>query len=493
MSFLFLLIVTWLSLFFLDIILKVSLIHLLSPSHDTCLFPLSLPLQRYCCESYGRLLLTTGLTIKPFQVRFFTTRFNSSFWNLSRKWRHYFEVHFKLGVIVSFILLPISITILVQSLYYDYYASGDNSVPTPTLQPILPGVNIPMSDIGLYLMSIFIASVIHEAGHALAAYSTGSSMEGIGLTVFAIVPVAFVELATDVFAAHPPFKKLQIVCAGVWHNVLLAVFAATLLLARPLLLYPMCSHGVSIASSKLDGNGGLFAGDSILSLNNCTISDRYTWRQCFIQTISSPQIGYCIEDTFLQEEQLVDSNDCCRESIIERRNLCFISDRENNTLCLPVRKVLNVYEKSCHRHSDCLDDKVQCIKPIAESNRTKLIQMKRRYDKDYIYWGFAGDIFTSVTIVECTTSWITILSLVYWSENLLRYLVSFSLALGVMNIIPCFHLDGFWIVSAALELKLFRLSNELQAKIIRSVCAIGSLLLLLALFRGFYGLLHYRL
>lgn len=419
-------------------------------------------------------------------MRFYTTQFNHWFWKLGRKWNHFYEVYFKLGVLACLILIPVSIFILIQSLYYDFFPT-DSSVPSsPTLQPILPGVNIPTSDIWLYLLSILIASVIHEAGHALASYSNGSSIEGVGVSLFAIAPVAFVELTTDVFAAHSPLKRLQIVCAGVWHNLILALIAATLLLSRPFILYPFCDDGVSIASSRLDSEGGLFPGDSIISINNCTVIDRVTWKDCFIQTISNGQIGYCVSKEFISQESNIGTNDCCKD-LQESRNLCFLNQQNDEKFCLPVRKVLNLNSGHCSNHKDCSSENI-CMKPFTETNSTKLIQMKLRNKKDYIYWGFPGDVFSSVTIVECTSSWSTFLSIVHWSENLLRYLISFSLAFGVLNVVPCFYLDGFWILAATLELKVFHLSEQSQKKIIRFVCAFGSILLALAIFRGFAGL-----
>lgn len=366
-------------------------------------------------------------------------------------------------------------------------------MPSATLQPILPGVNIPASDIGLYLLSIFIASVIHEAGHAVAAYSNASSIEGMGFALFAIVPVAFVELTTDVFESHSPIKRLQIVCAGVWHNLLLAFIAATLLLSKPFILYPFCEEGVSIVSSKLDSEGGLFPGDSIVSLNNCTISDRLTWKDCFIQVISNEVKGYCVSEEFILQEKNTTPSDCCADSQVESRNLCFVDEASDEKHCLPVRKVLAVESGFCTTSSNNCQRNSICVKPLTLSNVTKLVQMKRRNNQDYIYWGFPGDIFASVTIVECTSRWTSVLSIVHFSENLLRYLISFSLAFGVLNVVPCFYLDGFWILAAALQLKLFHLSEVMQKKVLTLVCALGSLLLVLAVLKGFATLVHSKL
>ena len=43
--------------------------------------------------------------------------------------------------------------------------------PGLLLQPVLPGLNLPASQLVHYLTSLTLASVYHEAGHAVAAYN----------------------------------------------------------------------------------------------------------------------------------------------------------------------------------------------------------------------------------------------------------------------------------------------------------------------------------
>ena len=43
--------------------------------------------------------------------------------------------------------------------------------PGLLLQPVLPGLNLPASQLLHYVTSLSLASVYHEAGHAVAAYN----------------------------------------------------------------------------------------------------------------------------------------------------------------------------------------------------------------------------------------------------------------------------------------------------------------------------------
>ena len=37
------------------------------------------------------------------------------------------------------------------------------------LQPVLPGINLPKSDLPYYFLTLLVCTVVHEMGHAIAA------------------------------------------------------------------------------------------------------------------------------------------------------------------------------------------------------------------------------------------------------------------------------------------------------------------------------------
>jgi S2P endopeptidase len=71
-------------------------------------------------------------------------------------------------------------------------------------------------------------------------------IDGIGLIVVLIVPVAYVHLNTQQYDSLPPKRQLLITCAGVWHNVVLTVAAILLLILLPVLLYPFFDVGTGV-------------------------------------------------------------------------------------------------------------------------------------------------------------------------------------------------------------------------------------------------------
>lgn len=71
-------------------------------------------------------------------------------------------------------------------------------------------------------------------------------INGFGLFLLLVYPGAFVDLSTEHLHAVSPLRQLRIYCAGVWHNLVVAVIAALVLMALPSLLLPFYSFGASV-------------------------------------------------------------------------------------------------------------------------------------------------------------------------------------------------------------------------------------------------------
>jgi hypothetical protein len=62
------------------------------------------------------------------------------------------------------------------------------------ITPVLPGLNLPLSHMPIFVAVLIIASILHEAGHAIAAVNANVRVTGLGFFVFAIYPGAFTEV-----------------------------------------------------------------------------------------------------------------------------------------------------------------------------------------------------------------------------------------------------------------------------------------------------------
>ena len=89
-------------------------------------------------------------------------------------------------------------------------------------------------------------------------------MFGSGLLVVLVLPAAFVDVCSETLTALPPVRRLRVLCAGVWHNVVLCAAAAAVLAGLPLLTAPFydVSQGALVYNvyqvrSTRDGYSGL--------------------------------------------------------------------------------------------------------------------------------------------------------------------------------------------------------------------------------------------
>ena len=66
-----------------------------------------------------------------------------------------------------------------------------------------------------------------------------------------LIPAAFVQLPTEVFEGLSPRNQLKVVCAGVWHNLVLVLVSASLILSAPVILFPFYSSTDGIVIARM--------------------------------------------------------------------------------------------------------------------------------------------------------------------------------------------------------------------------------------------------
>lgn len=82
-----------------------------------------------------------------------------------------------------------------------------------------------MSHIGYYLFALIVCGLFHEGGHAVASYSQGVPIQSSGMFIMYIYPGAFVNIPDQQLQNLEPWKQLKIICAGVWHNLVLYLYS----------------------------------------------------------------------------------------------------------------------------------------------------------------------------------------------------------------------------------------------------------------------------
>ncbi|XP_033219290.1 membrane-bound transcription factor site-2 protease [Belonocnema kinseyi] len=418
-----------------------------------------------CSIPYTNLLRTLQLEIDFLRLRWYTTLFNQTIKNWTTSRKRFWHLWFDTGICVTILILPLSLLILIQMtsnvLMHQPNPQDDNS--SQVLQLVIPGVDIPMNEVGFYITALLLSTTFHEMGHALAAVSEDVRLYETGFILFFIISVAYVQICNEKLLSSPARSQLRIMCAGVWHNIILAMMAMLLLSFGTWLYKPFFSTetGVSVRrmlpNSPLIGSTGLMVHDTIYRINDCSVNNSQEWINCVLHTMREPNPGYCASEHFLEKYKKETSpNECCDSSMIED-HLCFKFLRnlkDNFTYsCLPARTVITQSEKFCRVDDDCLGGKY-CLKPLVE-NSTKVVQIQRIDKKDVLFIGYPADIFNTVVVSDWVSKFAFLSS--EFPENLnlvLGYIVMFSSGLAVINVIPCFYFDGQYIVDILISLGL---------------------------------------
>lgn len=376
---------------------------------------------------------------------------------------------------LTLIMFPFAVA-LVATAFFQSFTRGDKYTEgTVVIQPVVPGVNLPASELGFYGFALIVCSIFHELGHAVSAVREDVHVINVGVNVLFILPVAYVNLSTEKFNSLNPWRMLRITCAGVWHNVVLAILAYTLYCCLPYVFSTLfyVNNGIVVSeiykNSPLLGPKGLSKGDTIVKINDCIVQNESTWEDC-LSKMNSLKPAFCVNSDLIHDlDETVPlrhiSNgiyDCC--SANKNGHLCFEYLENNNGIieipphmCLPVRPIL---EKSTHFCSSDIknycSNNLHCIRPVL-ANNTNLFKIKIVGKQDVFYIGLASDLLYTVRISPYIPKHIfqssTVPDVI---TKMLKYFVVFSGGLAVVNVVPCIFMDGQHIVNGLVHIAFGR-------------------------------------
>ncbi|XP_071449256.1 membrane-bound transcription factor site-2 protease [Hetaerina americana] len=470
------------------------------------------------CSHYPYLyfLENTGFKIGPGCIQWCTTVANNYFQKIVRHNPKFWSRWFALGVYVTCIILPFALYLVGSTAIANLSMKNEGQHHHPktlSLEPVIPGVNLPLGDLSYYLSAIAISSVVHEAGHAFAALREGVQVSGFGFCIFLILPAAYVLLSTNQCQALPPSRNLRILTAGVWHNVVLSLLAYTAVILMPQFVSPLYSQGSGIyvvgfaEDSPLRGSTGFYHGDIITKVNNdCIVKNKEDWKNCISASFleNDERLGFCIGITFLLQntsptafkDLLADSTNCCPN--YKSEHLCFtttfpedvvkqVSDLDRTLLkknCLPARKVIEESGISCRTHLSCPDAKPLCIHPLL-ANDTYLLTIERtsgepHQPKIVIFLGHPAEVWFGIQVSDFVprARFLSIFAsrLPDISLLLMKYIAILSSGLALINMLPIFMFDGQYIITDILVYLLNRLSSrgtiEKISKLIVTFCSL---------------------
>ncbi|KAG0032119.1 Membrane-bound transcription factor site-2 protease [Podila clonocystis] len=479
---------------------------------------------------------TSGLLVKPFQVRFSTTGLNSFFFRLgnspklARFWRLWygFGVAFGLLAMVLGWALLMYAAIRLISLAVGYFmtlwplggnstgqestahvqsrsrfskrdlpAENDSEDEGMVLVPIIPGVTLPISHLPYYLIALLVSGVVHEAGHAIAAARERIQISSSGIFLYILYPGAFVDFSSRAMAMLSPLQHLRIVCAGVWHNIVLFGLAWAFLWTGALQLsfrivgWREMDDGLSVVS--VVNESPLFkhlrVGSVISKVDDISLKGEplKIWSEVLMPAVnenheisSDEMAGFCIPKSLLY----VNPADCCLFTpdnpfghSQDLSLLCFTPIGSTRTQqpqgtsgerimakegrCVPSSDILatstsprcSITEPDCGAESVCYQPftpyksvvRIQYSLPawLETPDGSQTGNKKPSGPQVVVYQGDPKDIWEAVEVTTMGSRW-SFLPLGLPNAILLtiQYTMSFSLALSVLNIVPARHLDG---------------------------------------------------
>ncbi|XP_063730150.1 LOW QUALITY PROTEIN: membrane-bound transcription factor site-2 protease [Eleginops maclovinus] len=425
---------------------------------------------------YESWLASRGLMLSPFHVRWQTTMFNRLFAYCARINPRAQYLWFNSGLVFGVMAMVGSVVLLIRTLQQTLaQMTSDNPRmgSQQTLQVVIPGVNLPTSQLAYFFIALLLSGVIHELGHAVAALREQVRVNGFGMFVFVVYPGAFVDLFTTHLNIISPIQQLRIFCAGVWHNFVLCVAALAFLFLLPIFLFPMYSTGGGalvtevVQGAAADGPRGLSIGDIVTGLEDCPVKGVEDWSSCLSRVSHSPQTGYCVPSSSLQPswahgrafKRLDGTFDCCSNNSLT--DLCFSymkpqGKKEREYACMPVRKMV-MGTQVCRTDDDCtahIQGASLCVTPSLE-NQTRFIRVTHPPNTHMLFVGYPPHLQYAVSLTNFVPRFGFLhLDLPVFLETFCKYVVSLSGALAVVNSVPCFALDGQWMLNALLEATL---------------------------------------
>jgi len=455
-------------------------------------------------EWHSGFMYRNQLHIALLNVRWSTTVFNNFFNKLIAKHLTFFRVWFNIGTILTLMLIIPSMILLLVTAFNSISTLGSEIKEETILQPVIPGLNLPKSEFLHYIVTLFTCTIIHEFGHAFAAVREQVPVLGMGFTVLFVLPAAFVELPTDNVLALPTLRQIKIYCAGVWHNIVLSVAAFFLLISLSFLATPLFSTGTGIyvygMSENYMGAGthDFQIGDVLTQVDECSLINSEEWRLCLTKILQEKPLGFCVKKDFLSQfKPETATNSVCCDDEHSQSHLCFLTDihkesQQQFQYCLRGRSVIETSMARCHLEQ-CMEHHV-CLSPILQDQNAsewiRLVQIQRHNNKPVVFLGEPNEIFESLYVSDYVPRTFLSPIVMNFIDQLLRYIISFSAGLAMLNVVPCVALDGQYICDALCQLlPNRRVSSLTKDYISRLLVFFGTSLVIVNIIFGFYSLI----
>ncbi|CAF1154547.1 unnamed protein product [Rotaria sp. Silwood1] len=414
---------------------------------------------------YANLLHSLGCHVSIFTINFYTKFFNHFFSRIGRKNPRLWKIWFTIGIFIAFITAICACLVLIfLPLKYIYELQQTISLMTQNLtsknivmenernqlsiQPIIPGVNVPIEQLGHFFLALLLFRV-----------------NGCGYFLCIIYPGAYVDLNHEQIQMITAYRQLRIYCAGVFHNMVLVLIALIFLLINPFIIQHLYIEAATVYRVSKDSPiyNLLPIHSTIQYIDGCNVNTSNDWYQCLrlIRDRHPEQSsGYCLTQTKIQllsnhiEFNQTSNYDCCQN--LFQKNYCFLYHSKQhihqNGACMEARSVTN--HPPCLLNSDCQrqGNDASCVHPFSIDNITRLIRIVHNQGPPILFVGSINEIYQTINIQSYQAKYKFISTILITDIPLFfQYVAAFSFALAFFNAVPCYALDGQYILLALIE------------------------------------------
>ncbi|MHA1144395.1 MAG: site-2 protease family protein [Candidatus Helarchaeota archaeon] len=187
-------------------------------------------------------LRTKGWEVQPGLLLAKTKRFNNFIDGVARYAPKVWKWIWNVGVIVGFLGIVLILMLLTWNMFNPF---GGLATPTPAAEsavlPIVPGLTIRFDTFLWFLIPIIIIMVSHEMAHGIAARVDGITIRSSGIIVLLILFGAFVEPNEKQIEKKKPIKRMRVLAAGSFVNIIVGFFCLMLLSNSILFMAPFYS------------------------------------------------------------------------------------------------------------------------------------------------------------------------------------------------------------------------------------------------------------
>ncbi|KAJ7182585.1 hypothetical protein C8R43DRAFT_7552, partial [Mycena crocata] len=330
------------------------------------------------------------------------------------------------------------------------------AVRTNIIQPLIPGITVPLGHLPVILLAVFLSQIIHELGHAVSAALDAVPVTSAGASFTVVVPAAFVTFPAAAMDALQPFARSRIIAAGPFHNL---VFWFLLVLVNQVgtgdflarTLYRDVSDigrvvvGIDRDSALL---GHLAVGSLITQLDDTPLGSPADQWTAYLTSSPSPSLGWCVDRT----EYQANSNECCDPGTLLSSLTCFSAVPSAEKACLETIPTLtNLEARRCASDHECPDDS-RCARPDDSAHILRLTIHSDGQDRVILWSGPLAEVQEQVEIGKFYPRFRFLPIWIYMSTRLLwDYLKMATLSLYLFNLLPLPYLDGAQFVKALLE------------------------------------------